>query len=95
NSFAIMRSAFNICFGSQKSASFPSYEYDGPFCDLAQKIMAEQYAMMKTCLGREFFYSSEIPRLRATRGLVFLREMEPEEFFAEARYLKQLTESAK
>ncbi|MCM8815072.1 MAG: glucosamine-6-phosphate deaminase [Candidatus Omnitrophica bacterium] len=95
NSFAIMRSAFNICFGSQKSASFPSYEYDGPFCDLAQKIMAEQYAMMKTCLGREFFYSSEIPRLRATRGLVFLREMEPEEFFAEARYLKQLTESIK
>ncbi len=93
NSFAIMKNAFNICFGSQRSASFPSYEYDGPFCDLAQKIMVEQYTYLKICLGRDFFYSSKIPRLRATRGLVFLRDMEPEEFFAEARNLKKLTES--
>lgn len=93
NSLAIMKSAFNICFGSQKSASFPSHEYDGPFCDLAQKIMVEQYGMLKVCLGRNFFYSNEIPRLRATRGLVFLRDMEPERFFEEARQLKKITES--
>src|SRR3989339_8897 len=30
NSLAIMRTAFIDCFGSQRSASFPSYEYDGP-----------------------------------------------------------------
>ncbi len=94
NSFAIIKSAFNVCFGSQRSASFPSYEYDGPFCDLAQKIMVEQYAMLKTCLGREFFYSNPVPRLRATRGLTFLRDMSPEEFFTEARYLKNLTETS-
>ncbi|MGB9642055.1 MAG: glucosamine-6-phosphate deaminase [Candidatus Ratteibacteria bacterium] len=93
NSFAIMKSAFHICFGSQTSASFPSYEYDGPFCDLAQRIMAQQYAALKICLGRDFFYSNEIPRLRATRGLVFLRDMSPDEFFAEARYMKQVTEN--
>jgi len=93
NSFAIIKSAFNICFGSQRSASFPSYEYDGPFCDLAQKIMADQYAMLKICLGREFFYSNPVPRIRATRGLTFLRDMDPEEFFAEARHLKELTET--
>ncbi len=88
-----MKSAFNICFGSQRTASFPSYEYDGPFCDLTQKIMVEQYALLKICLGRNFFYSSNIPRLRATRGIVFLKEMSPEEFFEQARDLKKLTES--
>ncbi|MCM8759554.1 MAG: glucosamine-6-phosphate deaminase [Candidatus Omnitrophica bacterium] len=93
NSFAIMRSAFNICFGSQRSASFPSYEYDGPFCDLAQKIMVEQYSILKTCLGRNFFYSSDIPRLRATRGIVFLKDMSAEEFFEQARVMKSITES--
>ncbi|HOK79442.1 MAG TPA: glucosamine-6-phosphate deaminase [bacterium] len=94
NSFAIMKSAFHICFGSQTSASFPSYEYDGPFCDLAQRIMVQQYSALKICLGRDFFYSNEIPRLRATRGLVFLRDMSVDEFFTEARYMKQLTENS-
>ncbi len=34
NSMAIMRSTFNNCYLSQKKASFPSYVFDGPFCDL-------------------------------------------------------------
>jgi glucosamine-6-phosphate deaminase len=93
NSLAILKSAFHICFGSQRSASFPSYEYDGPFCDLAQRILVEQYAMMKTCLGREFFHQHPVARLRATRGMNFLREMTPDEFFQEARELRKATES--
>jgi len=93
NSLAIMKSAFHTCFGSQRSASFPSYEYEGPFCNLAQKILAEQFSVMKTCLGRDFFYASELPRLRATRGLNFLRVMTPEEFVEQARSLKSLMES--
>ncbi|RKY70467.1 MAG: glucosamine-6-phosphate deaminase [Candidatus Latescibacterota bacterium] len=92
NSLAIMQSAFHTCFGSQRSASFPSYEYDGPFCDLAQKIIVEQYATIKTCLGRDSFYASNVPRLRATRGLMFIRSMSLEEFFDETRSLKRRTE---
>lgn len=92
NSLAIMKEAFNICFGSQKAASFPSYEYDGPFCNLAQKIMAEQYSIIKTCLGRDFFYMNNFPMLRATRGFVFLRCMDAEEFLREALSTKELTE---
>ncbi|HID95366.1 MAG TPA: glucosamine-6-phosphate deaminase, partial [Candidatus Latescibacteria bacterium] len=34
NSLAILESAFMNAFGSQRDASFPSYEYDGPFCQL-------------------------------------------------------------
>jgi len=94
NSLAIMKSAFHICFGSQRSASFPSYEYDGPFCDLAQKILTEQYSVIKTCLGRDFFYANPSPRLRATRGLNFIRQMTPEEFFEEASALRKLTEKS-
>ncbi len=93
NSLAILRAAFQICFGSQRSASFPSHEYDGPFSDLAQKIMVEQYAALKTCLGREHFYSNPTPRLRATRGFNFMRSMTPDEFFGEARALKELAEA--
>ncbi|MCM8764225.1 MAG: hypothetical protein NC907_03460 [Candidatus Omnitrophica bacterium] len=55
--------------------------------DFIQRIMAEQYAMLNTCPGREFFYLSGIPRLRATRRPVFLQEMEPEKFFSEQNIL--------
>lgn len=95
NSLAIMKSAFHTCFGSQRSASFPSYEYDGPFCNLAQKIMVEQYSMLKICLGRDFFYANPVPRLRASRGLCFLKEMTTDEFFDEAWHLRKITESVK
>jgi len=92
NSLFILSSAFANCFGSQKSASFPSYEYDGPFSELAQRIMVEQYSMMKTCLGRDFFYSNPIPRLRATRGMVYIREFTLGEFYAWAAELRRLIE---
>ena len=93
NSFAIIRSAFHTCFGSQRSASFPSYEYDGPFCDLSQKIMVEQFNTIKECLGKYFFYTNPVPRLRASRGMNLLRYMTPQEFFKEALELRKLTES--
>ncbi|MBN2301045.1 MAG: PIG-L family deacetylase [Lentisphaerae bacterium] len=93
NSLAIMQSTFNLCFGSQRNASFPSYEHDGPFSDLAQQIWAEQYETMKICLGREFFQSHSVARIRAARGMNYLKQMTPEEFFREARKLRQATES--
>lgn len=93
NSLAILKGAFHTCFGSQRSASFPSYEYDGPFCDLAQRIMVEQYIGLRTVLGEQFFYENSIPRLRATRGFCFLKSMELAEFFKEAAILREQMES--
>jgi len=92
NGMAILRTAFHVCFGSQRSASFPSYALDGPFCDLAQRIMLEQYRVVKTCLGREFFQESASPWLRAARGLNFLKVMTPEELFHEAAELRKAME---
>ena len=92
NSFAILHNAFTNCFGSQKMASFPSYEYDGPFSELTQKIMVEQYKVIKTCLGRDFFYYNPIPRLQATRGMVYIKEFTLEEFYRWSEELRRMIE---
>jgi glucosamine-6-phosphate deaminase len=92
NMFAVMHQSFENAFLSQKEASFPSYEYDGPFSELAQQIQVQQYQTLKTCLGREWFYQHPSPLIRATRGFVFLKEMEPEEFYHSCRKLRKSIE---
>jgi glucosamine-6-phosphate deaminase len=92
NSFAILKNAFNICFGSQRSASFPSYEYDGPFSHLAQKIMVENYDCVKNCLGRDYFQKNSLIHLRAAHGICFIKSMNAEEFFEESNTLKKQME---
>jgi glucosamine-6-phosphate deaminase len=88
-----MENAFMNTFLSQKDASFPSYEHDGPFSELAQKIQVDQYQTLKICLGREWFNENPSALIRATRGLVFLREMDLESFYRSSRRLKQQLEN--
>ena len=92
NSITMLHTAFMNCFGSQSAASFPSYEHDGPFSELAQKIQVGQYGMIKTILGKDFFLKNGHPRLRAARGMIFLREMALGEFYDMVRELKKVTE---
>lgn len=92
NSITMLHTAFMNCFGSQSAASFPSYEHDGPFSELAQKIQVGQYNMIKMILGKDFFLKNGHPRLRAARGMIFLREMTLAEFFEMVRELKKVTE---
>ncbi len=91
--FSTMHDAFMNAFITQKDASFPSYEYDGPFSLLAQRVQVEQYRRIKTCLGREWFHNHPSALIRATRGLVFLQEMSPGEFFDSCRQLRQSVEA--
>lgn len=93
NSLAILDNAFMNCFGSQREASFPSYEYDGPFSRLAQKIWVEQYQQIKVCLGRDFFGQNPHPRLRATHGMVYLQKMSLQEFYQRCSELKKYAEN--
>ena len=92
NMFSVMQQSFENAFLSQKEASFPSYEHDGPFSELAQRIQVQQYQVLKTCLGREWFYNHKSPLIRATRGFVFLKEMELEEFYQSCRTLRKSIE---
>ena len=108
-------------FGSQKDASFPSWEFDGPFSRLAQRIQVEQYQTIRTCLGDDFFLGGEVPvtlwlydllwvdshellghdfflnndnkRIKAAKGMIFLKELSLDEFFQHSRELRKLTEN--
>jgi len=92
NSMAIMNSTFMNCYLSQKEASFPSYEYDGPFCELSQKIWVEQHRDLQLMLGRDYWYRNENPHLRAVHGAVYLKEMNVDDFLNLARHLEDSTE---
>ena len=92
NSMAIIRSTFMNCYLSQRDASFPSYELDGPFCDLSQKIWVEQHQDLQLLLGRDFWYQNKNPHLRAVHGAVYLKEMDVETFLTVARELEESME---
>jgi glucosamine-6-phosphate deaminase len=93
NMLTLQHYAFLNTYISQRDASFPSYEFEGPFSLLAQRIQVQQYETLSACLGREYFYEHESALIRATRGLVFLRSMSLEEFFSYSRELKDRAEN--
>jgi glucosamine-6-phosphate deaminase len=47
---------------------------------------------MQLVLGRDYWYQNPHPRLRATHGLVFIKEMTVEQFFIEAQRLEKSME---
>jgi glucosamine-6-phosphate deaminase len=91
-SMASMNDAFASCYVSQVDASFPSYEHDGTFSELAQKIWVDQLRDLQMLLGKNYFYESLHPKIRASHGLIFLREMNVREFLSMARELKKSME---
>lgn len=93
NSMAIMKETFRHCFLSQVDAPFPSHEWNGPFSELAQAIQVQQHQDMKRVMGRDFWYENDHPRIRAAKGLVYIKEMELDEFYTRARELQKVTES--
>ena len=88
-----MERLFLDMYASQREASFPSHEYDGPFCRLARRIQEEQFKMVKTLLGNGFFRNSPAPSIRMARGLVLMREMSAAEFAKHSRELQKAMES--
>lgn len=92
NSLATLDKSFTDCYLSQVNASFPSYQLDGKFSDLTQRIWMEQHHQIQYLLGKNFFYENENPLLRATHGLVYLRELNAEDFLREAMSLGKSVE---
>ncbi len=93
NSFAILENTFLQSFGSQKEASFPSWEHDGPFNRLAQCIQVDQFNTIRKCLGKDYFLNHEHPRIRAAKGMLFLKELSLKEFYQHSIELKKRTEN--
>ncbi len=92
NSMAVLDRSFRDCYISQVNASFPSYEYDGPFSDLSQRIWVEQFRQVQLILGKDFFYQHERPKIRATHGMIYYKEMLLDEFLSHARMLEESME---
>lgn len=92
NSMAVLDHSFRNCYISQVNASFPSYEHDGPFSDLSQKVWVDQFRQVQLVLGKDYFYENVSPKVRATHGMIYYREMKPEEFLIHARELEKSVE---
>ncbi len=92
NSLSNFDESFSHCYLSQFNASFPSYLHDGKFSKLAQKIWTKQYESIRLLLGKSYFYENENPKLRATHGLIFYKEMDVDTFLLQAAELKDSME---
>ena len=92
NALAILDTSFSQCYLSQVNASFPSYQLDGKFSELTQKIWVEQLKQIQYLLGKNFFYQHEKPLVRATHGLIYIREMNVEQFLIQAEELEKKME---
>jgi len=92
NSMAVLNWSFKNCYISQVDASFPCHELDGPFSELSQQIWVEQFKQVQLILGKDFFYENESPKIRATHGMIFYKEMNLDEFLNQAKELEKSTE---
>merc|ERR1719506_616242 len=90
---ATLNHMFLSSFESQRDAEFPAYEIQGPFCAMSQRVQVQQYDVVETCLGYKWFHNHPSPLIRATRGLIFLREMSVSELVRETRALRKQTEN--
>ena len=73
-------------------AEFPSPEFDGPFSELAESIWVKQLKDIQLVLGKNFFYENENALIRATHGLIFLKEMNVKEFLDIASDMRRRSE---
>lgn len=89
---ASMDSMFSNCYLSQVEASFPSFELNGKFSTLAQRIWVNQLKTIQLLLGKDFFYQNTNPKLRSAHGMIFINEMTVDEFLKHAQELEKTIE---
>ena len=94
NAFAVFEKAFKDSYLTQVKAEFPNPDFDGPFSELAESIWVKQYKDVQLILGKEFFYESNHPLIRATHGLIFLKEMNVKEFVDLAEAMRTKVEQS-
>ena len=82
NAMAVFEKAFKDSYLTQVKAEFPNPDFDGPFSELAEQIWVKQYKDIQLILGKDFFYGNAYPLIRATHGLIFLKQMNVIEFLA-------------
>ncbi|MBW6490753.1 MAG: hypothetical protein K0B15_06100 [Lentimicrobium sp.] len=92
NALAVLEKSFAESYLSQVNASFPSYAHDGPFSELTRKTWVKQLKNIQLVLGKNYFYENDKALLRATHGLLYLKEMNVEQFVTIADVLRERLE---
>ena len=90
NAFAVFEKAFKDSYLTQVKAEFPNPDFDGPFSELAEMIWVKQLKDIQLILGKNYFFENAHPLIRATHGLIFLKEMRAEEFVALAEEMSKM-----
>lgn len=89
NSFAVIEKAFRDSYLTQVKAEFPNPNFDGTFSELSESIWVRQLKAVQLILGKDYFYENTHPLIRSTHGLLFLKQMNVEEFLRAADELRQ------
>lgn len=94
NAFAVIEKSFASSYLTQVKAEYPSPEFDGSFSELAENIWVKQLKDIQLVLGKNYFYEHESPLIRSTHGLIFIKEMNVNEFVAFADEMRTKAKSA-
>lgn len=89
NNFAVIEKAFRDSYLTQVEAEFPNPNFDGTFSELSESIWVRQLKDVQLLLGKDYFYENQHPLIRATHGLIFLKQMNVEEFLHVADQMKR------
>ena len=89
NTLAVFEKAFSASYLTQVKAEFPNPDFDGPFSELSEKIWMKQMKDIQLVLGKNYFYENAHPLIRATHGLLFLKQMTVNEFIELATVMRQ------
>ncbi len=94
NALAVLDKSFAASYLSQVKAEFPNPFHDGPFSDISKKTWINQLHDVQLLLGKNYFYENSSPLIRSTHGLIFIKDMNVEEFIAISEEMRKRSEEA-
>ena len=94
NALAVLDKSFAASYLSQVKAEFPNPLHDGPFSDISKKTWIKQLHDVQLILGKNYFYESPSPLIRSTHGLIFIKDMNVNEFIAISEEMRRRSEEA-
>lgn len=94
NALAVLDKSFAASYLTQVKAEFPSPLHDGPFSDISKNTWIKQLSDIQLILGKDYFYENPRPLIRSTHGLIFIKDMNVEEFIAISEEMRKRSEDA-
>lgn len=94
NALAVLDKSFAASYLSQVKAEFPNPMHDGPFSDISKKTWIKQLQDIQLILGKDYFYENPRPLIRSTHGLIFIKDMNVEEFISISEEMRRRSEEA-